>query len=72
MSTRGLNFFDKWMTEHLPNAPDDPVAVSDLADELMKAAAREGIPGKEIDEEVDGVFEVIFEACAIGKAICPR
>lgn len=63
MSTRGLNFFDKWMAEHLPNAmTDDPVAVSDLADEMMTAAASQGIPAKEINEEVDSVFEVIFEA----------
>ncbi|MDG4876983.1 hypothetical protein P9273_17970 [Mesorhizobium sp. WSM4935] len=41
---------------------DDPVAVSDLADEMVKAAGREGIPASEIDEEVDSVFEVIFEA----------
>ncbi|MDG4876274.1 hypothetical protein P9273_14320 [Mesorhizobium sp. WSM4935] len=57
MSTRGINFVDKWMAEHLPNAiTDDPVAVSDLADE------REGIPAAEINEEVDSVYEVIFEA----------
>ncbi|WP_292568026.1 hypothetical protein [Mesorhizobium sp.] len=63
MSRRGLDFFDKWMAEHLPNVlTDDPVAVSDLADEMMKAAAREGIAASEIDEEVDSVFEVIFEA----------
>ncbi|WP_292227550.1 hypothetical protein [Mesorhizobium sp.] len=63
MSRRGIDFFDKWMAEHLPNVlTDDPVAVSDLADEMMKAAAREGIAGSEIDEEVDSVFEVIFEA----------
>ncbi|TIN20210.1 MAG: DUF768 domain-containing protein [Mesorhizobium sp.] len=41
---------------------DDPVAISDLADELMKAAEREGISAAEINEEVDSVFEVIFEA----------
>lgn len=63
MSTRGVNFIDRWMVEHLPNAmTDDPVAVSDLADELMKAAEREVIPAAEISEEVDSVFEVIFEA----------
>lgn len=51
------------MAEHLPNVlTDDPVAVGDLADEMMKAAAREGIAASEIDEEVDSVFEVIFEA----------
>ncbi|CDX17092.1 conserved hypothetical protein [Mesorhizobium plurifarium] len=63
MSRRGLDFFDRWMAEHLPNVlTDDPLAVSDLADEMMKAARREGIPASEIDEEVDSVFEVIFEA----------
>ncbi|RWN01041.1 MAG: DUF768 domain-containing protein [Mesorhizobium sp.] len=41
MSTRGINFVDRWMAEHLPNAmTDDPVAVSDLADQLMEAAER--------------------------------
>ncbi|WP_245431382.1 hypothetical protein [Mesorhizobium atlanticum] len=63
MSRRGLDFFDRWMAEHLPNVlTDDPVAVADLVDEMMKAAGREGIPASEIDEEVDSVFEVIFEA----------
>lgn len=63
MSRRGLDFFDKWMAEHLPNLlTDDPVAVADVADEMMKAAGREGIAASEIDEEVDSVFEVIFEA----------
>lgn len=63
MSTRGINFLDKWLAEHLPNAiTDDPVAVSDLADECIKAALREGIAPWEIDEEVGSVFEAIFEA----------
>ncbi|WP_246688463.1 MULTISPECIES: hypothetical protein [unclassified Mesorhizobium] len=51
------------MADHLPNAmTDDPVAVSDLADEMMKAADKDGIAAAEINEEVDSVFEVIFEA----------
>ncbi|MER8576930.1 hypothetical protein NKG99_35095 [Mesorhizobium sp. M1409] len=63
MSTRGVNFLDRWMAEHLPNAiTDDPVAISDLADEAMKAADREGIPADEINEEVWSVLEVIFDA----------
>ena len=44
MSRRGLDFFDRWMAEHLPNVlTDDPVAVADLVDEMVKAAGREGI-----------------------------
>ncbi|ESW94287.1 hypothetical protein X769_33325 [Mesorhizobium sp. LSJC268A00] len=63
MSTRGINFLDRWMAEHLPNAmTDDPVAVSDLADEMMKFAEREGIGADEIKEEVGSVYEVILEA----------
>ncbi|RUZ19887.1 DUF768 domain-containing protein, partial [Mesorhizobium sp. M7A.F.Ca.US.007.01.2.1] len=32
MSTRGINFLDRWMAENLPDAmTDDPVAISDLA-----------------------------------------
>ncbi|MER8447338.1 hypothetical protein NKH52_29615 [Mesorhizobium sp. M1066] len=62
MSTRGINFLDRWMAEHPPYAmTDDPVAVSDLADEMMKSAEGEGIGADEINEEVDRVFEVIFE-----------
>ncbi|MBZ9991135.1 hypothetical protein LB572_28970 [Mesorhizobium sp. BH1-1-5] len=51
------------MAEHLPNAmTNDPLAVSDLADELMKAAAAERISADEINEEVASVYAVIFEA----------
>ncbi|OBQ90047.1 hypothetical protein A9K66_15530 [Mesorhizobium sp. AA23] len=53
-----------WMAEHLPNVvvTDDALAINDLVDELMAAAKREGISAKEIHEEVDSVFEVIFDA----------
>jgi hypothetical protein len=33
MSTRGINFLDKWIAEELPEtATDDPVLISDLAE----------------------------------------
>jgi hypothetical protein len=63
MSTRGINFLDKWMADHMPDViTDDPGAVTDLADQAMKAADREGIKSEEISEEVGSVFEVILEA----------
>ena len=63
MSTRGINFLDKWMAEHLPEtATDDPILISDLADRAMKAADQAGIATSEISEEVPSVFEVIAEA----------
>ncbi|MER8806007.1 hypothetical protein [Mesorhizobium australicum] len=63
MSTRGADFLDRWMVEHLPNAAtDDPAAINDLADQAMEAADREGIAVSEIYEEVGSVFEVIAKA----------
>lgn len=63
MSTRGVNFLDRWMAEHLPEAgTDDPAAISDLTDRAMEAADQEGIEVSEIYEEVGSVFEVIAEA----------
>ncbi|OWK20717.1 DUF768 domain-containing protein [Mesorhizobium amorphae] len=63
MSTHGINFLDKWMAEHLPNAiTDDPLAIIYLTEEAIKAAEREGIPHEEISEEVGSLFEVILQA----------
>ncbi|WP_027146067.1 DUF768 domain-containing protein [Mesorhizobium sp. WSM3626] len=63
MSTRGANFLDRWMAEHLPDAvTDDPAAINDLVDQVMEAADREGVAVSEIYEEVGSVFAVIAEA----------
>jgi hypothetical protein len=63
MSTRGINFLDKWMAEHLPDVvTEDPVAISDLTDQAMEAADRDGVEVSEIYEEVGSVFEVIAQA----------
>lgn len=58
--TRGINFLDKWIAEHLPDAmTDDPIAISDLADQAMQGAQKQGIACEEIADEVGSVF---FEA----------
>ncbi|RUX96130.1 MULTISPECIES: DUF768 domain-containing protein [unclassified Mesorhizobium] len=63
MSARGLKFLDNWMAQQLPIvARGDPIAASDLADQLMTAAEKAGIRADEINGEVASVFEVIFEA----------
>ncbi|WP_404926565.1 hypothetical protein [Mesorhizobium sp. ORM16] len=63
MSTRGVNFLDKWMARHLPTAMiDDPMAIGVLTEQAMKAATEAGISSDEIAEEVGGVFDVISEA----------
>ncbi|MER8746008.1 hypothetical protein NKH54_23410 [Mesorhizobium sp. M1004] len=54
------------MADHLADAiTGDPVAISDLADEVMKAADSEGIGVDEITEEVGSVFEVTSTRCSI-------
>ena len=51
------------MAEHLTkDIADDPGAVTDLADQAMQAAERDGIGADEVSEEVGSVFEVILEA----------
>ncbi|ARP64355.1 hypothetical protein A9K65_013925 [Mesorhizobium sp. WSM1497] len=63
MSKRGIDFLEKWMAEHLPNAfTDDPAAIADLADQAIRAAGQAGISLEEISEEVGSVFYVIFDA----------
>ncbi|PWJ85548.1 uncharacterized protein DUF768 [Mesorhizobium loti] len=54
--------------EQLPIvARGDPIAASDLADQLMTAAEKAGIRADEINGEVASVFEVIFEAMRRSK-----
>jgi len=68
VSERGLMFLDKWVAEQLPIvARGDPIAASDLADQLMTAAEKAGIRADEINGEVGSVFEVIFEAMRRGR-----
>jgi hypothetical protein len=63
MSALGRKFVDDWIAGHLPIATTGhPIAASDLADQMMKAAGEAGIKPVEINEEVWSVFEVIFEA----------
>jgi hypothetical protein len=63
MSARGRKFLDDWIASQLPvPTTGDPIAASDLADQMMNAAGEAGIKPVEINEEVWSVFEVIFEA----------
>ncbi|RUU84343.1 DUF768 domain-containing protein [Mesorhizobium sp. M7A.F.Ca.MR.176.00.0.0] len=63
MSRRGIDFLNDWMAEHLPDTfTDNPAATTDLADEMMTAAEKQGISRQDISEEVGSVFQVILEA----------
>lgn len=62
---RGRKFLDDWIAKNLPDETvGDPIAASDQADQMMKAAGGVGIAPSEVNEEVGSVFEVIFEAMA--------
>jgi hypothetical protein len=72
MSTRGLRLLDKWVAEQLPIvARGNPIAASDLADQLMTADEKTGIPANEINGEVESVFEIIFEVMRRRKSGSP-
>ncbi|TIN12956.1 MAG: DUF768 domain-containing protein, partial [Mesorhizobium sp.] len=64
MSTRGADFLYHWISDHLPDrAPDDLLlTVTDLADEAMREADRQGIGADEIEEEIGSVYEAILHA----------
>ncbi|WP_027163386.1 DUF768 domain-containing protein [Mesorhizobium sp. WSM1293] len=63
MTARGRNFLSDWIASHLPvTTTGDPIAASDLADQMMDAARDAGIKPTEIYEEVWSVSEVMFEA----------
>ncbi|WP_167531275.1 MULTISPECIES: DUF768 domain-containing protein [unclassified Mesorhizobium] len=49
----------------MPDEPvGNPIAASDVPDQMLKAAEKLGIAPSEVTEEVGSVFEVIFEAMA--------
>jgi hypothetical protein len=69
MSARGLQFLDNWIAANVPaDAEPDSVLASELADKALVAAEKEGLTVKEISDEVDSVFETIFEALKHPKA----
>jgi hypothetical protein len=51
---------------------DDPAVISDLTDQTMEAADREGIEVSEIYEEVGSVLEVIAAAVQHGDGSLPE
>ncbi|RUW49862.1 DUF768 domain-containing protein [Mesorhizobium sp. M1A.F.Ca.ET.072.01.1.1] len=64
-----MEFLDRWMAEHLPNVvTDDPVAISDLVDELMAAARREGISSKEFQRRSTACSKLSSRRCSTARA----
>jgi len=63
MSTRGINFLDRWLANNVPEtAKADVISVDELTHKLIADAKALGIKGEEIDEEVDSLYRTILDA----------
>lgn len=63
MSTRGINFLDRGITDNVPDtAKADVISVDELTNRLLNDANAVGIKRIEIDEEVDSLYRTILGA----------
>lgn len=63
MSTRGINFLDRWITNNVPETTKaDVISVDELTHKLIADAKALGIKREEIDEEVDSLYRTILDA----------
>lgn len=63
MSTRGINFLDRWLANNVPETTkDDVISVDELTHKLIADAKALGIKRGEIDEEVDSLYRTILDA----------
>ena len=72
MSTRGVNFLHKWLSENVAQTVGaDVISVNGLIRKLIADARSVGIRREEIDEEVHGLYRTILDAivhCDVGLA----
>lgn len=63
MSKRGGDFLYHWISDHLPDDPiiDPVLMVIDMAVDAKWAVEAQGIPGREIDEEIGTIYEFIMQ-----------
>ena len=63
MSTRGINFLDRWITNNISEtAKADAVSISEFTHKLYADARAIGIKREEIDEEGDSLYQTLVEA----------
>lgn len=63
MSTRGINFLDRWIANNIPEtATADAVSVSELTHKLFADAKAIGIKRQVIDEEVSSLYRTLVDA----------
>jgi hypothetical protein len=62
MSTRGINFLHRWISNNVPEtSKSDVVSIHELTHKLFSDAKALGIKREEIDEEVDSIYRTLFE-----------
>lgn len=63
MSTRGINFLDRWIANNIPEtATADAVSVSEITHRLFADAKALGIKRQVIDEEVSSLYRTLVDA----------
>jgi len=63
MSTRGINFLHKWLSENVAQTVGaDVISVNELIRKLIADARSVGIRREEIDEEVHSLYRTILDA----------
>ncbi|MBN9222780.1 MAG: DUF768 domain-containing protein [Mesorhizobium sp.] len=73
MTTRGVDFLDRWIGNNIPQtAKADVVSVDELTHKLFADAKALGIKRGEIDEEVTSLYKVLVEAIVHFDAGAPE
>jgi hypothetical protein len=63
MSTRGINFLDRWIANNVPETTKaDVISVDELTHKLIADAKSVGSKRAKIDEEVDSLYRTILDA----------
>ena len=60
MRPRAARFADQWLYDNVDNGKGGPVSASELADQVVAAGAKGGIPAEEFEDDGNGVFEMVF------------
>lgn len=73
MSTRGINFLDRWLANNVPETTKaDVISIDELTHKLIADAKALGIKREEIDEEVDSLYRTILDAIVHYDAGAPE
>ncbi|RUW61138.1 DUF768 domain-containing protein [Mesorhizobium sp. M7A.F.Ca.US.008.03.1.1] len=63
MSTRGINFLDRWLSDHVSETVDaDVISVAELTQKLFADAKAAGIGSTEIEEDTVSIYNAILDA----------